>query len=129
MFKFNRTYFIFAVLLFITEVIIAMYVRDAIIRPYGGDFLVVILIYCAVRSCINISVTAAAIGTLLFAYGIEILQYFHIVNLLGLQDSKIASIVIGTGFEWMDLLMYTAGIVLVWLIEIKVLNKQQWNSL
>lgn len=124
MFRFNRTYFIIAILLFITEVIIAMYVRDTIIRPYGGDFLVVILIYCAVKSVMNISVTTAAIGVLLFAYLIETLQYFHIVKVLGLQDSKIASVVIGTGFEWMDILMYTGGVLLVWLIETKVLNKK-----
>jgi hypothetical protein len=60
---------------------------------------------------------------------IETLQYFHIVDVLGLQDSKIARIVIGTGFSWMDMLMYTAGILLVWLVETKVFNKKQWNIL
>lgn len=124
MFTFNRTYFIFAILLFITEVLIAVFIKDAFIRPYGGDFLVVILIYCTVKSFINIGVTPAAIGVLLFAYLIETLQYFHIVDLLGLQGSKVARIVIGTGFSWMDMLMYTLGILMVWLVETKVFNKK-----
>lgn len=124
MFTFNRTYFIFAILLFITEVLIAVFIKDAFIRPYGGDFLVVVLIYCTVKSFINISVTPAAIGVLLFAYLIETLQYFHIVDLLGLQDYKVARIVIGTGFSWMDMLMYTLGILLVWLVETKIRNKK-----
>ena len=35
--------------LFIVETLIALFVRDAFIRPYMGDVLVVILIYCFVR--------------------------------------------------------------------------------
>ena len=33
--------------LFVVETLIALFVRDAFIRPYMGDVLVVILIYCA----------------------------------------------------------------------------------
>ncbi|SFE08325.1 Protein of unknown function [Chitinophaga sp. CF118] len=125
MLKFNSTYFISAVLLFTIEIIIALYVHDAIIRPYGGDFLVVILIYCLAKSFVNTTVTTAVIVVLLFSYLTEALQYFHIVNILGLRHSKIACIIIGTNFAWTDILMYTLGILLVWLIEIKVLNKPQ----
>ena len=37
------------VLLVITEVLIALYVHDDFVRPYVGDVLVVIAVYCAVR--------------------------------------------------------------------------------
>ncbi len=46
LFKFHRKYFFSTLLLFATEIFIAAYLHDAVIRPYGGDFLVVILIYC-----------------------------------------------------------------------------------
>ena len=46
MLLFRRSYFSFFVLLFIIEVLIALFVNDRLIRPYVGDFLVVILIYC-----------------------------------------------------------------------------------
>jgi len=49
-FTFNKTYFALAILLFIVEVFIGMYVKDNFIRPYGGDFLVVILLYFLVRA-------------------------------------------------------------------------------
>jgi hypothetical protein len=47
---FNKTYSLLALTFFTTEVLIGTYMHDAIIRPYGGDFLVVILIYCIVKS-------------------------------------------------------------------------------
>jgi Protein of unknown function (DUF2809) len=123
MFKFNSTYFVLAIVLFLVEFFIGFYMHDAIIRPFGGDFLVVILLYCFVKSFVNTRVTTTAISVLLFAYVIETLQYFHIVNVLGLQNSRIACIIIGTGFSWIDMLMYTLGILLVWLIEVKMLRK------
>lgn len=115
--KFNGAYFILAVLLFCIEVIIARYFNDPIIRPYVGDLLVVILLYCFIKSFLNTPVWPTALAVLCFSYCIEILQYFKIVHLLGLQDSRIARIVIGTSFEWVDLIAYTAGFALVVYIE------------
>lgn len=76
-----------------------------------------ILIYCFVKSFINTPVKATALAVLLFSYLIETLQYFHLVDLLGLEKSKTARIVIGTSFAWTDLLAYTLGILLVLIIE------------
>ncbi len=117
MLKFSRPYFFSAVLIFGIEVLIALFAHDRIIRPYIGDLLVVVLIYCFVKSFLDISVFKAALFVLLFSYSIEMLQYFNLVTKLGLQDSKIARIVIGTSFEWMDLLAYTVGIGLVVYLE------------
>jgi hypothetical protein len=104
-------------LLFIIELVIALFVGDSIIRPYVGDYLVVILIYCAVRTFIKASPLKVSIGVLLFSYCVEILQYFNIVERLGLSNNQIAKTVIGYGFEWLDLLMYTLGIATVLLLE------------
>ena len=117
MFTFNLKYFLFAVVLFIIEVLIALFVRDHFIRPYFGDFLVVILIYCAVKTIIKASPLKVAVGVLLFAYFIEVLQYCQIVDKLGLSGNIIAKIVIGYGFEWRDILAYTLGIITVWLLD------------
>ncbi|MVN22821.1 ribosomal maturation YjgA family protein [Mucilaginibacter arboris] len=122
LFQFHKKYFFLALLLFVTEVLIAVYLHDAIIRPYGGDFLVVILIYCFVKSFLNTPVKATALAVLLFSYLIETLQYFHIVDILGLEKSTIARIVIGTSFSWTDLLAYTLGILLVLIIEFTSAN-------
>ena len=116
-FKFNKNYFSFAVLLFFVEIYIALYVRDSIVRPYGGDYLVVMLIYCAIKSCCTISIPKAAIATLVFSFAVEIAQYFNVVKMIGLEHSKLANIVIGNSFHWADLLAYTLGVLTVFLIE------------
>lgn len=72
----NKNYLYFTVLLFIVETLIAIYVHDQFIRPYLGDVLVVILIYCFVRSFLkNTCRPDAFVGVLLFSYFIELLQY------------------------------------------------------
>jgi len=117
MLHFNRNYFLLTILLFVIEVFIALYVNDNFIRPYLGDVLVVILIYCFVKSFLKISVTKAAIGVLLFAFFVETLQYFAIIEILGLQDNQLARTVIGTSFAWEDILAYIVGIVIVIVCE------------
>lgn len=114
---FNRTYFVITVFLFLVEVFIALYVNDSFIRPYGGDFLVVILIYCFLKSFLKINDLPAAISVLVFAYTIEILQHFHLVDRLGLSEYKLARVVIGNSFQWFDLVAYTLGIGVVILAE------------
>ena len=117
MFTFNPKFFLFALALFVIEVLIALFVHDSIIRPYGGDYLVVILMYCAVRSFIKAPPVKVAIGVLLFSYCLEVLQYYNLVDRLGLSDNKIAKTVIGYGFDWLDLLAYTLGIATVLWLE------------
>lgn len=117
MLTFNKKYFFVAVFLFIVEVLIALYVKDAIIRPYVGDFLVVILLYCMVRSVFDAPVVKVAIGVLSFAYLIEWLQFMNIIRWLGLQDNRTANIIIGNRFEWIDMLAYTLGVICVVLVE------------
>lgn len=116
-FVFNRRYFIAAAVLLCVEVLIALYVRDAWIRPYGGDLLVVMLLFWMVKSFVNVPYLPTAVGVLIFAYCVEFLQYFRIVERLGLEDNAVASVVLGTCFQWVDMLCYTAGILIVILME------------
>lgn len=117
MFKFQTNYFIAAIILFFTEVIIALFAHDAFIRPYFGDFLVVILLYCIGKSFINISVIKLSVAVLIFSYIIETLQYFNFVKIIGLENCKIANVILGNSFAWNDIIAYTLGITLVVFIE------------
>lgn len=118
MFTFNVKYFLFAFILFAVELLIALFVRDSFIRPYFGDFLVVMLIYCAIRAFIKVSPIKLAIGVLLFSFLIEMLQYFRIVDRLGLSGNTVAKTVIGYGFEWWDMLAYTLGVLTILALEL-----------
>ena len=125
MFRFHKTYFLLTLLLFLTEVLIALYVHDNFIRPWFGDFLVVILLYCFLRSFVAFSSSTAALLVLVFSFSVEMAQYFKLVNLLQLQDNKIARTVIGTTFEWTDLMAYMFGVTFVLVVE----KYLQWPSL
>jgi hypothetical protein len=108
---FDKSYFWLTLALFGTEVLIAGYLHDTIIRPYGGDFLVVILVYCFIKT----------FAVLIFSYLIEVSQYFNLVNALGWGNSKFARLILGTSFSIIDLLTYTLGIASVIIIE-KLIN-------
>ncbi|BAV04108.1 Protein of unknown function [Filimonas lacunae] len=126
-FRLSKTYLLLTVLLFLTEVYIGKYVHDAFVRPYVGDFLVVILLYCLVQSFIQMPVKPLAVGVLLFSYVVEVLQYLNIVKVLGLENNSMARIIIGTAFAWSDILAYTLGILLVVWIE-KIVNNRTTSA-
>jgi hypothetical protein len=117
LFKFNKRYYLWAVLLLITEVLIALHLHYSFIRPFGGDVLVVILLYCMLKSVVVVKVNTAAVIVLLTAYTIEALQYFNIVYVLGWGNSSLARTIIGTTFTWSDILAYTTGIIMALLTE------------
>ena len=117
MIKFQKRYFFLSILIFLIEVIIALYIKDAIIRPYGGDYLVVILIYCFVKSFLHIDSLKAAIGVLIFSYLVEFSQYLNLIEIIGLQDNRTANIIIGNSFSWIDMIVYTLGIGTVIFLE------------
>ena len=115
--RFSSFYFIVFVMFFFIEVLIALFVRDAFVRPYLGDTFVVIVIYCFILSFLNTPVYPTIIAVLLFSYGVEIMQYFNLVELLGLSEYPLARTVIGTSFAWGDMVAYTAGALLIGLFE------------
>ena len=116
----------FAVILII-EILIALFVRDSFIRPYGGDILVTILICCFMRMIFMGKIQLLPLWVFLFAVTVEVLQYFDIVSILGLGDIKFFVILIGNSFSFVDIICYAVGCVLFYLREnlnIKVFNRQ-----
>lgn len=83
--------------------------HDHFVRPYVGDLLAVVFLYCLVKSVAPVPSGPAILGVLLLAYAIEISQYFHLVTHLGVQHMRLAVVVLGSHFSWVDMLMYTLG--------------------
>jgi len=127
-FSFNRFYFFCFCFLFLLEWIIAFYVHDAIIRPYFGDYLVVILIYCFIRAFLRSPVLPLSSGVLLLAYLVEISQYFHLIFRLGLQEKILARLILGMQFEWMDMVCYTFGFLTILVLENRFQKKRLGNQ-
>ena len=106
---FNSKFLFIFLAIFLIEILIAKYLHDAFIRPFGGDVLVVVLIYAFLRIFLITNNKRLALGILIFSFVIEFLQAIHYVNWLGLQDNKFWSIVLGTYFSVYDLLAYFVG--------------------
>jgi len=99
------------------EVLIALFVRDNFVRPYVGDVLVVIALYTLVRIFIPEKCHLLPLWIFLFAAAVEVLQYFEIVRLLGLSNSRFMSVLIGGTFDWEDIACYAVGCALLGLFE------------
>lgn len=92
------------------EVLIALYVHDDVIRPFVGDALVVVLLFCALRTVLpRASGAALAAAVLLLACAVEVSQAFDLVALLGLADNRLASVVLGRTFSGWDFAAYFVG--------------------
>lgn len=116
-FYFSSKYLLLTIILFFIELVIALFVKDTVIRPFVGDVLVVALVYCFLRIFLQIDYWKIALGALLFAFTIEILQYFDYVKLLGLENNRILSVAMGRTFEWTDFVAYFTGFLLIILTE------------
>jgi len=115
--KINSKYLIAFLILLITEIMIALFVTDKIIRPFIGDVLVVILIYTFIRALTRKLIFLLPLYIFLFATVVEIMQYFHIVNILNLQNNKLISTIIGTSFDIRDVLCYLSGAVILFVYQ------------
>lgn len=117
MLRFNTKYFYLAILLFLVETAIAIFLDDRIIRPLVGDILVVTLIYCFIKAFWQIRPIPASLGVFAFACVIEGLQYLQLVDRLGLRDNRLIATIIGTTFDSKDILAYAIGAALVLVVE------------
>lgn len=113
MFAFRKNYFFIALALLAIEVCIAFFVRDHFVRPYVGDFLAVILIYCTIKTFFNTPPLTGAIFVLFFSFAVEVSQYFGLIHYLHLDQNRAALLIFGEKFQWVDFLAYTLGILLV----------------
>lgn len=128
-FTFNRQCFILTIVLFLTEVCIALFIKDTLIRPFVGDALVVILIYCFFRIFLQVPAWKLALGVLLFACTIEILQYFDYVKLLHLENNRVISVILGRTFEWLDFAAYLTGFLIILAFEKIVQSRENQHNL
>jgi hypothetical protein len=98
-----------ALLVLLLEISIALWVRDRVVRPYLGDSMAVVLVYLGLRAATRLSIASATAAALATASAIELSQWFHLVDALGLADNRIARVVLGTGFDLHDFAAYLLG--------------------
>ena len=120
----SRGYLFAFLILFIVIVLIAVFGTSGFIRDHFGDILIVILIYCFIKSFVRNRMKWLPLAIFIFSVLVEIGQYFDIVERLGLADIAIARIAIGMTFDPWDILMYFIGCVLLYLFEVYKFRKR-----
>lgn len=120
----RRIYLIVAFSLTAVELLIAFFAKDGFIRPYLGDFLVVIFLYCWVRGLTDLTISTALIGILLLSYTIEFLQWIHLIDRLHLSENRAAGLILGTCFSVSDIVCYTLGIIFCAIAERFIAQKK-----
>ena len=111
-------YGITTIILLGIEILIALYVNDSFVRPYIGDVLVVVVIYTFIRIFIPEKCRMLPLYIFLFATAVEVMQLFHLVELLGLEKSRFFRTLIGSVFDFKDILCYAVGCFLLGLYEV-----------
>ena len=112
-----------ALIILVTEVLIALYVRDTIIRPYGGDVLVVVFIGCVIRAVLPFKIKYLSVYLFLFSFSVEIGQYFNYAKLLGLDKYEFFRILLGTSFSYIDIVCYAVGCAIFALLDAVLMKK------
>lgn len=121
--KARLIYCAISAILLVVIVLIALFVRDRFIRPYGGDILVTVLLCAMARIVFPNKIKLLPLWVMLFAFGVEILQYFDVVSLLGLSHISIIRIAVGSVFSVEDLFCYAAGCLIFFLADRFMISK------
>lgn len=90
-----------------TEVCIALFVRDAFVRPYLGDVLAVIAVYCGGRIFFPKRFAWLSAAVMILALCVELVQLTELSSLFG--EGSFIAVLIGSTFDPHDLLCYGIG--------------------
>ena len=110
-----KYYIFWSVALLIVEILIGSVLKNFHwLRAYGGDILVIPLIYCLIRIFIQALPRGMPFLVCCIGFLAEFLQYIHLAEKLGFEKGSLGAIIIGTSFSWWDVLCYIAGMVLIY---------------
>ena len=83
-----------------------------------GDVLYAVLIYFGFRFfIIDSKKSTSLLLSLLFCFGIEILQLVQIDWLIAIRKNTLGHYILGEGFLWLDLLCYVVGTLLAYYLD------------
>jgi CDP-diglyceride synthetase len=88
------------------------------VRAYLGDLLWALMVFFGIAFTFQRWVTRkVTLATIIFAFGIEISQLYHEPFIDQLRATRLGGLILGFGFVWSDLLCYTVGVAIGFLID------------
>lgn len=96
---------------------------------FVGDILYAVMVYfgCCLLFIDNNN-SRKILFPLLFCYCIEIQQLYHSDWIIEIRNTTFGQYVLGQGFLWSDLVCYTVGVVMSFLIDAYLLKRSNLKS-
>lgn len=105
-------------ILLLTEILIGAFLDGGFIRDYGGDILVLPVIYFLIRIFWSRPQKANTLilPAVLFLLGAaaELIQALDLTGVLGIDKGSVLGILIGSVCDPLDLICYAAGVCIVY---------------
>jgi len=115
--RFDREAALWAVLVFIVEVLIAtVWSHHPWLRGFVGDVLAVVWVYFLLKTVIKANTVSLALAAFAVGCLVELAQYVAAVNGWHVEN-RVLRIVLGSVADWMDVLAYACGFVMVLALE------------
>ena len=116
--RFDREAALWAALIFIIEVLIAtVWSHHPWLRGFVGDVLAVVWVYFLLKTVFKASPLSLALLAFAVGCGVELGQYVAAVNGWHVQNRALR-IVLGSVADWMDVLAYGCGFLMVLGLEL-----------
>lgn len=106
-----------------TEVCIALFVHDSFVRPYLGDVLAVVTVYCGARIIFPQRFAWLSAAVMVLAVGVELLQLTDFSSLFG--EGSFMAVLLGSTFDPHDLLCYAIGGIVCVLCDILIFIRRK----
>jgi len=94
------------------------------VPTFFGDALYAVMVYFGLRMLFNnLGLEKTAILALVFCFCIEFLQLYNAEWMLEIRRTTAGHYVLGQGFLWSDLGLYSIGVLLAFTVDSKLCNQ------
>jgi len=94
------------------------------VPTFFGDTLYAVMVYFGMRLLfINYNFLKTILLAIAFCFGIEFLQLYRAEWILTIRRTQLGHYALGQGFLWSDLVYYTLGIIIAFLIDSSLVKK------
>ncbi len=106
-----------ASLFILCVLIVVLWGASPLVRGFMGDILVMGLIYNFLRALYDFPRLILSFSVLGLAWGIELIQLLHLGERGGWSAHPVVRIILGSTFDPLDLLAYTLGMALFYILD------------
>lgn len=124
MFRFEKKYGLFFILLLAAEIALALFIDNQAFVDNFGSLLMIPLIYCLIMTFLNFKRKRVLLAVGIFAVLLLFAQGFGWLQEWGIGENRVLSVIFGNEFKFNNIWSYSAGAVLVYLLEFQGQDKR-----